>query len=110
MKFIYRNDKKKDEHWKQCEKKHAPFIELNRINNEYVNIFYDVTNYQLDLNETSNNIKELYSIYVEFFMFSEPMIKDLYGQYYFFNFIVKSEHAEFLAEKLYDYLLFRLNG
>ena len=110
MKFIYENDKRKDAHWKQCEKKHAPFIELNRVNNECVNIFYDVTNYQLDLEEISNNIKEFYSAYIEFLMLSNPMIKDLYDQYYFFNFIVKSEHAEFLAEKLYDYLLFQLNG
>lgn len=110
MKFIYKNDKGKDDHWKQCEKIHAPFIELNRVSNECINVFYDITNYQLDFEEISNYINKLYSAYVEFFMFSDPMITGLYDQYYFFNLIVKSEHAGFIAGKLYDYLLFRLNS
>ena len=42
-------------------------------------------------------------------MLSDPVIQELFDQYYFFNLIVKSEHADFLAGKLYDYLLFKLN-
>lgn len=110
MKFIYRNDKEKDAYWVQCEKKHAPFIELSKVNNEYTNIFYDITNYHLDLEEISNDIKKLYSAYIEFCMFSASIIEELYDQYYFFNLIVKSEHADFLANKLYDYLLSSLNS
>ncbi len=29
-------------------------------------------------------------------------------QHYFFNFHVKSEHAEFITKKLYDFLFFNL--
>lgn len=75
MKFIYRNDKNKDVHWKQCEKNHSPFIELSDVNNECVNIFYDVTNYHISLKELSDDIKKLYSAYVEFFMCSGSIIK-----------------------------------
>jgi hypothetical protein len=42
-------------------------------------------------------------------MCEHQIIDDLYEQYYFFNLIVKSEHAEFIAEALYDYLLVKLN-
>jgi hypothetical protein len=110
MKFIYSNDKTRALHWALCEKKRAPFIELNQINNKYTNIFYDITNYHISLEEISNDIKKLYLAYLEFFMFSDPVIDELYDQYYFFNLIVKNEHANFLAEKLYDYLLFRLEN
>ena len=49
MKFIYKNSKDQNEHWKRCEKKHAPYIELNQLSSEYTNIFYDVTNLKVDL-------------------------------------------------------------
>ncbi|MCO6514896.1 MAG: hypothetical protein J6589_10615 [Snodgrassella sp.] len=110
MKFIYRNDKTKDFHWKLCEKNHAPFIELSNINNGYTNIFFDITNYHISLEEISDDIKKLYSAYIEFFMLSDPIIQETYDQYYFFNLIVKSEHANFLAENLYDYLSFKLGN
>jgi hypothetical protein len=110
MKFIYSNDKTRALHWALCEKKRAPFIELSKINNQYTNIFYDITNYHISLEEISNDIKKLYLAYLEFFMLSDPMIDELYDQYYFFNLIVKSEHANFFAEKLYDYLLFKLDN
>ncbi|MWP47743.1 hypothetical protein [Gilliamella sp. Pas-s27] len=110
MKFIYKNDETKDLHWKLCEKNHFPFIELNNINDEYINIFYDITNYHISLEEISDDIKDLYSTYIKFCMLSDPIIQETYDQYYFFNLIVKREHAEFLAEKLYDYLFFKLNN
>jgi hypothetical protein len=110
MKFIYKDDKNKDAQWIWCEKNHAPFIELSKIHDGYVNVFYDITNYPIKLEEISNDIKNMYSSYVEFLMYSDPSIELLKDQYYFFNFIVKNEHAEFLATKLYDYLLVRLNA
>lgn len=110
MKFIYRNDKTKSLHWEFCEKNKAPFIELSIINHKFTNIFYDISNYHISLEEISDDIKKLYLAYIEFCMLSDPIIEDSYNQYYFFNLIVKSEHANFLAEKLYDYLLFRLSN
>ncbi|BDR57643.1 hypothetical protein [Xylocopilactobacillus apicola] len=109
MKYVYSDDRRKDQYWKECEKEHSPFIELRRTSSEYINVFYDVTNYQIDLDEISNNIKRFYTAYVEFFMIDPSVYKELYDQYYFFNLVVKIEHSEFLAEKLYDYLFSQLN-
>jgi hypothetical protein len=110
MKFVYKhNNDKKNDHWQQCEKKHAPFIEISRINHDYMNIFYDVTNYDINLDEISESIKKMHSSYTEFFMITDISITEAYEQYYFFNIIVKCEHAEFLAEQLYDYLLSKLH-
>ncbi|QTF07874.1 hypothetical protein HC231_07925 [Brenneria izadpanahii] len=108
MKFTYKDSKQKNSHWKQCEKLNAPFIEISRINHEYMNIFYDITNYHINLEDISNDMKNIYLSYITFFMCNHPAIDDLYTQYYFFNLIVKYEHAEFIAEKLYDYLLSKM--
>lgn len=104
MKYIYSDDKAKDAHWDFCEKNHVPFIQLSNINKEYINIFFDITNYNISLEAISDDIKKLYSAYIEFCMLSDTLIHDLYDQYYFFNLIVKREHANFLAENLYNYL------
>jgi len=110
MKFIHNDNKKKDDHWKQCEKLHAPFIVISKFNDEYMNIFYDISNYNTNLDEISNDIKKLYFSYVEFFMLSDLSLEYIYDQYYFFNIIVKNEHSEFIADKLYDYLLARIKA
>lgn len=110
MKYIYSDDKAKDAHWDFCEKNHVPFIQLSNINKEYINIFFDITNYNISLEEISDDIKKLYSAYIEFCMLSDTLIHDLYDQYYFFNLIVKREHANFLVENLYNYLSFKLGN
>lgn len=109
MKFTYRNDLNNDLHWQFCEKNHAPFIELSVVNDVYTNIFYDITNYQVSLEAISDDIKELYASYLRFFMISDPILQESYDQIYFFNLIVKRDHAEFLAEQLFDYLVFKLD-
>lgn len=57
MKYIYSDDKAKDAHWDFCEKNHVPFIQLSNINKEYINIFFDITNYNISLEEISDDIK-----------------------------------------------------
>lgn len=109
MKFIYKDSKLKSYHWKQCEKLNAPFIEISQINREYMNIFYDATNSQIDLEKLSADIKCIYLSYTQFFMCDHLIIDDLHDQYYYFNLAVKIEHAEFIAESLYDYLFSKLN-
>jgi hypothetical protein len=47
MKFIYKDSNQKNYHWKQCEKLNAPFIEISQVDQEYTNIFYDVTTSRL---------------------------------------------------------------
>ena len=109
MKFIYKESKQKDYHWKQCEKLNAPFIEISQINRDYKNIFYEITNSHVDLEKPSSDIKCIYLSYTKFFMCDHSAIDDLYEQHYFFNLIVKSEHAEFIAESLFDYLSSKIN-
>ncbi|WP_312948949.1 hypothetical protein [Superficieibacter sp.] len=109
IKFVYKN-RNNHTHWDRCEKGHAPFIELSNVNDMYVNIFYDVTNYRLDQEQTSEDIKKIYLAYLEFFSLSEPFIDDLFAQYYFLNLIVRREHAEFIAGRLYDYLLGKIKA
>ncbi|EHR8834981.1 hypothetical protein ABJ851_003077 [Shigella flexneri] len=110
MKFVYKDSKQRDFHWKQCEKFNAPFIEISRIDHEYMNIFYDITNYHVDLDCVSNEIKGIYLSYTKFFMCNHSVINDLYDQYYFFNLAVKCEHVEFIAGQLYDYLLSKIDS
>ena len=105
MKFIYKESEEKDLHWIHCEKYNAPFIEVSRINNEFMNIFYDITNYKVDLDHISKEVKDIYISYTKFFMLSNPIINNSYDQYYFFNLAVKCEHTKFIAEQLHDYLL-----
>lgn len=109
MKFIYKDSNQKTYHWKQCEKLNAPFIEISQVDREYTNIFYDVTTSQVNLEKLFEDIRGIYISYAKFFMCEHQIIDDLYEQYYFFNLIVKSEHAEFIAEALYDYLFVKLN-
>ncbi|SQI41464.1 Uncharacterised protein [Leminorella richardii] len=107
-KFIYTDSKNSAIHWQECEKMRAPFIKIGRIDKEYASIFYDVTNYSMDIEAVSNDIKRLYLSYVEFFMCSHPQIEELEHQHYFLNLIVKTEHAECFAEQLYDYLVAKM--
>lgn len=60
MKFIYNDSKDSNIYWQQCEKARAPFISLSKIGHDYVNIFYDVTNYHIDLEIISDDIKNIY--------------------------------------------------
>ena len=43
-------------------------------------------------------------------MIPTPVIDKLYDQYYFFNLIVERKHAEFVANKLYDYLVAKISS
>lgn len=47
---------------------------------------------------------EIYSAYARVFILPEHFINEIAAQYYVMNVIVRREHAEFIAEILYDYL------
>lgn len=108
MKFIYSSSEESNLHWQQCEKERAPFITLSKVSHDFVNIFYDITNYRIDLETISNDIKKIYTSYIEFFMLPTYVADHMKSQHYLFDLVVKSEHAEIIAEQLYDYLLNRL--
>lgn len=105
MKYIYSGEGKNEEHWLCCEKNKAPYIEISFIEENYTNIFFDVTNICSDLEILSEKIKSFYISYVDFFRICSILIDDVKSQYYFFNLVVKKEHAECIANQLYDFLL-----
>ncbi|AXO85287.1 TPA: hypothetical protein NY502_003672 [Escherichia coli] len=107
MKYTWKGENERT-HWQRCEKSNAPFICLSIINKNYANLFYDVTSYCVDLENISNEILEIYSAYVRVFILPEHFINEIAAQYYVMNVIVRREHAEFIAEILYDYLLKKL--
>ncbi|HBE6258982.1 hypothetical protein ACU6R3_02330 [Escherichia coli] len=104
MKYTWKGENERT-HWQQCEKSNAPFICLSIINKKYANLFYDMTNYYVVLENISNEIREIYSAYVRAFILPEHFINELAAQYYAMNILVRREHAEFIADVLYDYLL-----
>jgi hypothetical protein len=108
MKFVYENSEDQEKHWDDCQKNKAPYIVISNVDMVYKQIFYDITNYKLDLDEVSSSVEEIYRSYVEFFLIPYSDINSLFNQYYFFNIIVLQEHAEFIADKLFDYLRSKL--
>lgn len=104
MKYIYEKDPGSAEHWKVCEERKHPYIVVSNLNGEFDNIFFDVTNYPMNLDKLSNKFKKMYSVYVEFFRLNHQVTIELNEQYYFFNLRVKKEHTNFIANNLFDYL------
>ena len=105
MKYIYSNEGKNKEHWLSCEKNKVPYIEISFVEECCANIFFDVTNIYSNLEFLSKKIKSFYVSYVEFFGIHSLLVEDIKDQYYFFNLVVKKEHAECIASQLYDFLL-----
>lgn len=92
-------------HWDYCEKNKFPYICVKKYNEKYDNIFYDVTNLPYDLESISENIKNLYFSYLDFFLIPVSEVDFLLDDYYFFNLYVKKEHTDFFAKQLCIYLL-----
>ena len=69
-----------------------------------------MTSYCVDLENISNEILEIYSAYVRVFILPEHFINEMLRNITLWNVIVRREHAEFIAEILYDYLLKNYNN
>lgn len=110
MKFTYKNSKDQKTHWYNCEKNKDPYIEISEYNELYMQIFYDISNYKVDLEDISESVKTIYKSYVEFILIPFIDVEFIFDQYYFFNIIVKREHAEFIADKLFNFLKSRLEN
>ena len=105
MQFKFVSDKKNaTEHWQECERNKLPYIEVIYFSEKYSTIFYDVTNLNVDLQKISDSLKTLYLDYLEFLQLTDSFFDDYKDQYYYMNFLVKKEHAEDLADYLFDYI------
>lgn len=110
MKYVLQNSKDHDRHWDICEKNKDPFIVVSELNKEYKQIFYDISNYKIELEDISNSVKSIYKSYIDFFLIPYSDVDSVFDQYYFFYFIVKSDHAEYIANALFDFLQGKLKG
>ncbi|KAF2080567.1 hypothetical protein [Flavobacterium sharifuzzamanii] len=105
-KFIYTdNSKVVNVHWQNCQKNKITYITIKRINKSYFEVFYDVTNTNLDLNIISNEVKNIYLSYVKFLLIPYYEYESYLSQNYFFSMLIKEGHEQFFAEKLFDYLM-----
>ncbi len=102
-KFINEKEDTK-EHWLNCEKNRLPYIAIKSFSNEYSIIYYDITNLNVDLEKISESLRRIYLAYIEFLQLNGSVFYNYVDQYYYLNFLVKAEHAEVLAEYLFDYL------
>ena len=107
-KYIKNNDIN-SEHWIYCEKNKFPFIQINRLNALYSEIFFDITNlYNSEEIKSIINTKlrSIYISYCDFFNVDYSICSDYIDNEYFFQFAVFIEHSEFIASRLYDFLSF----
>lgn len=80
-KFVGGNDEKLHTlHYDYCQKHHLPFILIKHKGKDICEIFYDVTELPVNLENTSNEVKQLFMAYKKFFL-----LDDYFGQNYMDN-------------------------
>ena len=104
-KFIYKKDQNYTDHWEFCNQNKYPFITINNIDNGFSELFFDITNISIKLEDISNSIKEISSCYNKFFLLPSYILERYESQYYYFEFPVINTHAELIANQLFDYLI-----
>ena len=65
IKYVYSFDDEK-KHWEYCERNKFPFILLKDVYGNYTEIFYDITNFNIDLEHISKEINEIFDSYRKF--------------------------------------------
>ena len=108
IKYIH-SDKIEDsnKHWQYCMKNFIPHIVVSQNDNSYSNISYDLLPCLQELyylnGDVSDNILKMYDSYIDFFQIPENKLNACGGQANL-GFDVKTEHTDFISEKLFDYL------
>lgn len=92
------------EHWEYCQRYHIPFISVKPLGKNKMEIFYDVTELDIDLERISEEVKGLFLAYQKFFLLDDYFAKNYLDQYYFFCFPVLAEHADCIATQLFEFL------
>ena len=109
IKYVYNFDDK-EKHWEYCERNKFPFILLKDTNKDYTEIFYDITNFNVDLEYVSKEVSNIFDSYRKFSLIDNYFWEKYSEQYYFFTFPVMKKHSEIIAEQLFDYLLRHLGN
>jgi len=108
-----KSDKQDDDHYIQCSTKNLPSIIIYTDSRGYVRISYDTLSmFGGDLKESEKQlptVDQVMKMYKSYFKtFSLPDVKfQASGGEDAFGFVVKKEHADFIAEGLYYFLLTR---
>lgn len=76
----------------------------------YSVVFYDVTNLPVDLAATSDAIRGMYASYLELVQIPHADVAPFVEQPYLFTVLVNREHASWIADALFDYLVSRLRA
>ena len=106
--FIYTKDDVQ-EFWKICQKKHWPLITIEQTGKDYSEVSYDITDFKVDLYEVSEDIKRIYTAYINFFLIPYSDVSDMFESYYCFTIKVLNAHREFVGEGLHYFLLNKIN-
>lgn len=109
IKFTYENASDSD-HWEYCQKHKIPFILIKSVGKNKSEIFYDITDLNIDLHTISQKIKTIFQAYHSFFFLSENLEEKYENQPYFFTFPVQKEHSECIANQLFDFLISEISS
>lgn len=96
-------------HFMYCQKNRIPFISLTQKHRDYVEIFYDITDFRVNLSDISNQLKDILCAYYQFNLIPYYDYQHYIELPYFFSFIVKKEHKECMATLLFDFLMAKIH-
>ncbi len=97
------------EHWEYCKQFHLPYISVKYIGKNKKEIFYDVTELNIDLEYISEQVKDLFRVYRKFFLLNEYFGTEYEDNFYFFSFPVRVQHSDCIANGLFDFLMTFIN-
>ncbi len=107
----YKSDKQADDQYVECSTKNLPTIIIYKHSRGFVRISYDTLSmFGDDLKETEkqlptvDQVLKMYKSYSKTFSLPDDRFQASGGEDAF-GFVVKKEHAEFLAEGLFHFLL-----
>lgn len=103
LKYINTTDNT-NQHWKYCQANKLPYITIKDCGNNYSEIFVDITYLKIPLEDISIKLKEYYLSYLEFLLLEGKVFDYYKDQYYYFSFLVKTEHSYTLSSHLFDYI------
>lgn len=104
-KYINENISSPTEHWEYCQRYKIPYISVKSAGKNKAEIFYDITDLPVDLQEISEKVRTFYKAYHSFFLLNEYFGKKYEDNTYFFTFVVLSEHSNCIANQLFDFLM-----
>jgi len=106
IKFSFKSHPAIANYWGYCQKNQIPHIEISEYEDGYMDISYDLLPclpfHRLDA-DLSDEVFKIYEAYFKFFNLPDENLICAGGTINL-SIKVRNEHAEFIAEHLFDYL------